>query len=290
MNMKKIAFLGTGAMGSRMVQQLLQAGYAVRVWNRTIDTAKALVEFGAKACNNIKETVTDVDYVISMLRDDEASSAVWLGKGGALKNMPDDAIAVECSTVSLPHISKLQQSFQHMRKHFLDAPLAGSRPQAEAAQLIFFVGGDKKGFATIEPVLSSMASQVHHAGAAGSGVVVKLMVNALLGTQLAVMAELLGFAQKSGIDVSHAIEMIADTPVCSVANKLSAQAMLNQQFAAAFPIELMVKDFKLIEDSVESVMALAPLCLKVKSVYESAVDSGLANYNITAVAQLYGGE
>ncbi|WP_395373616.1 NAD(P)-dependent oxidoreductase [Marinicella sp. W31] len=285
--MKKIAFLGTGAMGSRMVRQLLDKGYIVNVWNRTTDTAKVLIEDGAKVSTSITEAAEGADCVISMLRDDKASKDVWLDAGGALQAMPKHAIAVECSTVSLPYIKKLHRAFEQTQRRLVDAPLAGSRPQAEAAQLIFFAGAEKNTFQTIEPVLNSMGSQVHHAGAPGSGVVVKLMVNALLGTQLALMAELLGFAQQSGIDVSHAVEMIGGTPVCSIANKISAQAMLKKQFAAAFPIELVAKDFSLIEDSVESVMASAPLCAQVKSIYEKGIDAGLAEYNITAIAQLY---
>ena len=285
--MKQIAFLGTGAMGRRMIRQLLNAGHVVKVWNRSTQTAKELAEFGAEVCDNIETAVKDADCIISMVRDDAASAEVWIGSNGAINYMPDDAIAVECSTVSLPHIRQLQNTFQHNQKQFIDAPLAGSRPQAEAAQLIFFVGAETAGFNAIEPVLSSMGSHVHHAGAPGSGVVTKLMVNALLGTQLALMAELLGFARESGVNAAHALHMIASTPVCSTAAKVSAEAMLNKQFAPAFPIELVVKDLSLIQDSVTSVQATAPLCKQVKTIYEKAVDSGFAADNITAVAQLY---
>jgi len=286
--MKKIAFLGIGAMGFRMVQQLLKKDHVVHVWNRTPEAAEALVKDGAQAFANIQAAVSDVDYVISMVRDDVASAEIWTGSGGALNHMPSQAIAIECSTVSQPHITKLHKTFQEAEIQFVDAPLAGSRPQAEAAQLIFFVGAEKQVFAKVEPVLDSMGSQVHHAGAPGAGVVVKLMVNALLGTQLAVMAELLNFAERAGMEPSDALEMIATTPVCSPAAKVSATAMLNKQFTPAFPIELVLKDFELISTSAQKVIASAPLCTQVKSIFQQAVDAGFATDNITAVARLYG--
>ncbi len=65
---------------------------------------------------------------------------------------------------------------------FLDAPVAGSRPQAEAGQLIYFVGGEATIFARAEPILKAMGGAVHHAGAVGSGAGVKLMVGSASST------------------------------------------------------------------------------------------------------------
>lgn len=97
----KIAFLGLGAMGSRMAMNLLKAGYDLTVWNRTLAVADVLVAAGAQRAVTPAAAAVDADVVISMVRDDEASESVWLHtKTGALHNMKAGAIGIESSTLS----------------------------------------------------------------------------------------------------------------------------------------------------------------------------------------------
>jgi len=286
--MTKIAFLGLGAMGSRMAGKLLAAGNEVTAWNRNLTATKELVAAGAVAADSPRAAVLDADLVISMVRDDDASQTVWLDpEKGALSALKAEAIGVECSTVSLPHIRRLATAFKEAYRNLLDAPLAGSRPQAEAGQLIFFVGGEDDIVEKANPLLLQMGSAVHHAGSVGAGTAVKLMVNSLFGTQLAVMAELLGFAQNAGLDPALAAHIISQTPVCSPAVKGSAEAMLAQAFAPAFPIDLVAKDFGLVQRSANELEASVPLSGAAGQVFEKGVSSGFGSDNITGIIQLY---
>lgn len=288
MDVNTIAFLGLGAMGSRMAAKLVGAGNVVRVWNRTPERAVALAESGARIAGSPKDAATDADFVFSMVRDDDASRQLWLDEDqGALQALSSEAIAIECSTLSLPHIRELADAFGAAGRVLVDAPLAGSRPQAEAGQLIFFVGGAPEAFERVRPILEPMAGAVHHAGATGAGSTIKLMVNALFGAQLGVMAELLGFAQKAGIDPAAAIEIIGSTPVCSPAAKASADAMIAGAWAPAFPIDLVAKDFTLMDRSARQVSATVPLCQRTGEVYAKGVRDGIGGDNITGIVQLY---
>src|ERR1700733_551551 len=99
--MMKITVLGLGAMGSRMTVNLLKTGHEVTVWNRTPDTAGALLGAGAKQAPTPREAAVGADFVIAMVRDDEASRTTWLAPDtGALAGMDQDAIAIESSTLS----------------------------------------------------------------------------------------------------------------------------------------------------------------------------------------------
>ena len=212
----KLAFLGAGAMGARMAAKLLDAGHAVTVWNRTPERAAALVKAGATLADTPRAAVQDADAAISMVRDDAASEAVWLDqRTGALAGMPSAAIGVECSTLSLPYVSHLAATFADKGAAFLDAPLAGSRPQAEAGQLIFFVGGLEQHLAAAQPLFEQMGAAAHHAGPTGSGSMVKLAVNALFGAQVALLAEMIGVAERFSGDARRAVEIISSTPVAS---------------------------------------------------------------------------
>lgn len=169
----------------------------------------------------------------------------------------------------------------------MDAPVAGSRPQAEAAQLIYFVGCDTVAFEQAKPLLLTMGGAVHHVGPSGSGTTVKLMVNALFGIQLATMGELIGFVRRLGFDASKAIEVLTSTPVCSPAAKVASEAMLNSNFLPMFPIDLVVKDLAYAVQTAVSVEADVPMVKSARKVFAKAVEEGYGEDNITGVAQLY---
>jgi 3-hydroxyisobutyrate dehydrogenase len=270
----KIAVLGQGAMGSRMAARLVAAGHEVAVWNRTpVAGAEATPE----------KAVTGAEVVIAMLRDDGASDAVWKR---AMPAMNPGAIGVEASTISFAHAQDLHARAAAHGLCFLDAPVAGSRPQAEAGQLIFMVGGAAETLARVEPVLSVMGAAVHHAGSPGAGAMVKLMVNGLFGAQLAVIAELIGLATKAGVDPAAALAIIGATPVASPALKGAAGAMLARNFAPAFPIDLVEKDFGLALQSAAKVSADLPVTGAVHAVY-AALLAEHGGDNITGVVQRY---
>lgn len=286
--MSSISILGLGAMGSRMATRLIDAGHDVTVWNRTRTRADALVELGAKVADSPREAATGADFVLAMVRDDQASRDVWLdADAGALHGMGPETVALECSTLSVPWLRELAESFREAGRTLVDAPLAGSRPQAEAGQLIFFVGGPDAAFDRVKAILAPMAGAVHHAGDTGAGVTIKLMVNALFGAQLGVLAELIGFAARAGIAPSTAVDILGTTPVCSPVAKVSAAAMVAGQWAPAFPIDLVAKDFALLGRSAADCGASVPLSTRTGEVYAEGIERGFGDDNITGIVQLY---
>lgn len=286
--MSRVAFLGLGAMGSRMAGRLLAVGHEVVVWNRTAGRTGALADLGAAVAATPRQAAKDAQAVFAMVRDDDASRSAWLDAAdGALAGMRPEAVAVDCSTLSVGHVRELAGAFRAAGRDFLDAPVAGSRPQAEAGQLIFLAGGPEAALARVRPLLDAMGSAVHHAGGNAAGAAVKLMVNALFGIQLASLAELIGFARRTGIDPGRAMEILAATPVCSPAAGAAAAAMLAGRFAPAFPIELAAKDFALVEQSAQAVGAALPVADAARVVYQACIAQGHGADNITGVVQLY---
>ncbi len=287
--MARIAFLGTGAMGARMAMNLLKNNHEVTVWNRTADKTDGLRDSGASIADSPREAVAAAEIAISMVRDDRAAHQIWLdAQTGALGGLTENAVVVECSTVTPAWARELAQHCAARSLHFLDAPVAGSRPQAEAAQLIFIVGGAPDALAQVEPILKTMGASIFHVGAAaGSGATVKLAVNTLFGIQVAALGEIVGFLKKSGVDVNQAIEMIAASPVCSPAAKAAAGAMLAGNFAPQFPIELVEKDFGYVHETAVASQASVPLADAARQVFQTAIAAGQAEENLTGVVKLY---
>ena len=291
--MAKIAFLGLGAMGSRMATSLLKAGHTLTVWNRDDSRTHPLTAAGARKAATPYEAAKGCEFVIAMLRDVPASRSVWLDAGtGALEGMAPDAIAIDSSTVTVAWAKELARTVTTKGMRFLEAPVVGSRPQADAGQLIYLAGGEHSTFAEAEPVLKQMAGTVHHTGLAGSAAMVKLSVNPLYAIQIAALGELLGLISREGFDTARCAEVLTSTPSASPAVKLAAGAMLARNFAPLFPIELVEKD---LGYTVETATAHGPnhppvhlpLVAAAQAIFQQAVQAGHGEDNITGVAQLY---
>jgi len=256
------------------------------VWNRNQRRCKPLVDMGAYTHASPHEAVQEADIVITMLRDDQASRAVWLDENnGALAGMTDDTIAIECSTLSLGWCEQLSQHMASQRINFLDAPVVGSRPQAEACQLIHLVGGDTAVLQQVQAILETNASTIHHIGASGRGMAMKLAVNAHFGIQVAALGELLGFLTRQGMDISAASALIGELPVTSPAARAAATAMASDNFAPLFPIELVRKD---LGYAIAATPASAlPLTANALALFTLAIQHGYGSENINAVTKLF---
>jgi len=286
--MTHIAILGLGAMGSRMATNILKAGFPLTVWNRSPASALPLVEQGATLAPSPKAAAERTDIVLAMLTDDEASRAVWLDPdAGALLGLQDHAIAIESSTLTIEWTQTLARAVQSQGSRFLDAPVVGSRPQAEAAALIFLVGGKAETLTQVQHLLSCMSSAIHHVGEVGNGMAMKLAVNALFGIQVAALAEMLGILHQQGIPMSQAMECLGSLPVLSPAAKGAGILMRDHQHTPLFPIQLVEKDFRYALKTAHQLNALSPLSTATQNIYREALANGQGNENITSVVNLF---
>jgi 3-hydroxyisobutyrate dehydrogenase len=283
--MSHIAFLGLGAMGSRMAANLLKAGHQVTVWNRSAAACAPLVTAGAQAAETPSAAASQADFVIAMVRDDQASRSVWLD-AGVLAAMKPGAVAIESSTLSVDWIRTLASAASAQGISLIEAPVSGSRPAAEAGQLVYLVGGESQALAQAHGILQSMGSAIHHVGPIGSGALVKLATNALLGIQVSALAELIGLLQRNGTDVDLALKAIAGTPVWAPVANYLASSMRQGDFRPQFPVALIEKDFGYALAAAGSA-SLAPMLAAAKGVFQAGIEQGLGDKNMTAVVDLY---
>jgi len=284
---KNIALLGLGAMGSRMAANLLKADHALTVWNRTPEAAAALVAQGAKQAPTPRQAAAGADFVFAMVRDDEASREIWLSPHhGALEGLKEGAIAIESSTLTPGWIRELGLAVAARGSALLEAPVAGSRPQAETSQLVYFIGGDEAVLKQVKPLLIAMGSTITHVGPLGSGALVKLSTNAFLGVQVTVLAELIGLLKRSGADVASAVKAIGGTAAWSPAANNLSSSMLAGNVSPQFPVELIEKDFGYAVDAAGSPEDV-PTIAAARGVFQKAVANGFGGDNMTSVVQLF---
>lgn len=286
--MATIAFLGLGAMGSRMAANLLKSGHSLRVWNRDESKADALKTLGATVSATPREAADGADMVFVMVRDDPASEQVWFDpENGAAASMHAHAIAVDCTTLSPAWVQQLASRLHEKGILFVDAPVAGSLPQAEAGKLIFLAGGEEAALERINPVLLHMGALVHHTGDNGTGATLKLAVNAMLGIQIAAFAEILGMLRAAKIDLNQALEIMGSTPVISPAAKNYATMMVNENAPLLFSVALAEKDMRYVNNTAGSLEQAVPVSAAVHAVMENAVTQQLGGTNVSELWRLY---
>jgi 3-hydroxyisobutyrate dehydrogenase len=286
--MAEVAVLGMGAMGTRMAKRLAGAGHAVGVWNRTAERSRHLEEVGARVAATPKDAVAGAELVIAIVRDDDASRAVWLDpSNGAALHMSPNAIAVEASTLTVSWTRELATALKVRDLAFLDAPVVGSRPQAESGQLIQLIGGDRDVVARAAPIFDAFSSARYRCGDNGAGTAMKLAVNALFGIQVAALAELIAMVRSHGIAPAQAVDILGSLPVLSPAGKGAAASMVARAFAPMFPIELVEKDFDYAIAAAKLLGSPAPMTTNAHAIYASAVEKGFGADHITGVSRLY---
>jgi 3-hydroxyisobutyrate dehydrogenase len=282
----RVAVLGLGAMGSRMAARLLGAGHEVSVYNRSSGPLRDLEAAGAVAGKTPRAAAEGAEIAIAMVRDNEASRAIWCDEqDGALNGLHTGAIAIESSTLTPGWAKELATLVHKTGAGFLDAPVVGSRPQADAGQLIYLVGGDANIFDRARSILSALGGATHHVGPVGAGTTLKLAVNALFGIQVAAVAELLALLRNSDGHLAAMTEVLASLPVTSPAAKGALSLMQAKLDAPLFPIDLVEKDFAYALG--QSSAAALPMTAAGRELFAKAKAEGLAALNITAISRLY---
>jgi len=286
--MKNISILGTGAMGSRLANKLIEAGYSVTVFNRTKSKALVLIDSGAVFKPAPVEAVENAEIVISMLTDDDAARKVWLDeKTGAINGLKADAIAIESSTLSINCINELANALKAKGNEFLDAPVVGSRPQVEAGALVFLLGGSSAAVEFVKPVLSSVSSSFFHLGEIGSATKMKLAVNAFFGVQVSAYSEILGLMKNSGVNKTQVIELFNHLPVTSPVLQVIGKLINEDNFEPLFPIDLVEKDFRYILEMNGKGDTELPIVGAAHNAYQQAISNNLGGLNIAGVSKLY---
>jgi 3-hydroxyisobutyrate dehydrogenase len=281
----EVAILGLGTMGTGMAANLLKANFSLSVYNRTPAKAQTLIDAGARFASTPAEAAKDASVIISMLADDAASRAVWLGENGALGAAKKGAILVESSTVSPAWIAEFAQLADQREIDLLDAPVTGSRMQAEAGQLSFLVGGKDTALATATPVLTAMSKEIVHLGPVGSGAKMKLINNFLCGVQVASLAEGLAWIERSGLDRDKALSILkAGAPGSPLLGAISAR-MVSQDYTVNFLLKLMTKDLLYAQNEAKQSNVDLKTAEVARSLFETAIARGFGDQDMASVIE-----
>lgn len=267
-NMNTIGWIGLGTMGIPMATQLINAGYELIVYNRSIGKADELVASGAKAVESPKAVLENAAVVVLMVSDDAAIRQIFEGDNGLLAADATGKTIINMSTVS-PGISvEMAEKCLLKGNGYLDAPVSGSVKQAETAQLVIMAGGNEATFKAVLPVLEKLGKLTLRVGQTGAGNQAKLAINSLLALYTQGLAETVLFANQNGIKTDDLLQLLSQAAIGNVYSKIKGDAILSDNYRAAFALKHIVKDLKLAKDEGLS----SPLAKAALETFEGAVE------------------
>lgn len=283
--MEQVALMGLGVMGSGMGKNLLKAGFPLTVYNRSRERAILLENAGARAAASPREAAEGAEVIISMVADDTASRAVWQGDRGALAGAAPGSVLIECSTLSPVWVRELAVEARERGCGCLDAPVTGSREQAEKGQLLFLVGGEKEDLEKARTVLAAMSRGIEHLGPSGSGVLMKLVNNLICGVQIATMAEAIALIERTGMDRDKALNILYAGAPGSPMVKTIGPRMAAKNYDVNFVLKLMEKDLRYALEVAGRHGAQLETGAAAHKIFQTAAQSGFAEKDMSAVVE-----
>lgn len=269
-----------------MASNLLAAYPGLTVWNRSPEPALALAQSGSVVALSAREAVQEADLVVTMLASPSAVEDVMLGAKGALLSMKPGAVWVDCSTVNPSFSQGCAIAAREAGLDFLDAPVVGTKPQAEQSGLVFLVGGDSVVLEKVSEALKPMGQRILHIGPNGLGSSFKILLNSLLAQSVLAFAETLHMGEAMGLDKAWLLQNLPEFPVVAPVVRGKIANFSEEVYEPFFPLELMLKDLGLVTETALERGIAVPLANAAKGVYALANEQGLGRLDFSAVNEV----
>lgn len=287
-NDTRVAFIGTGVMGSSMASHLLDSGYPLTVHNRTRAKAEPLLSRGAAWADSPGAAAAGADVVITIVGYPADVEQVYLGSGGVVERAREGALLIDMTTSAPELAERIFAASAARGLEAVDAPVSGGDVGARNATLTIMVGGAPAGAARAEPVLAVLGRSVVHQGPAGSGQHAKLANQVAIAGSMLATVEMLAYAKAAGLDRAKVLESVSAGSAASWSLENLAPRILREDFAPGFFVKHFVKDLRLAFDACERTGAVLPGLDLAKRLYEHLEEHGGADLGTQALWLLYG--
>ncbi|WP_409344492.1 NAD(P)-binding domain-containing protein [Paenibacillus sp. MBLB4367] len=285
--MKTIGFIGLGTMGKPMAVNLLKNGYNVTVYNRSPEKMDELALLGAETSSSPAALARTVEVLFTNVSNDQALLEVIYGASGVMEGTHPGLTVIDCSTVAPQTSRRIHDELASHLVDFLDAPVTGSKPAAEAGTLVFMVGGSEEVFEEHRDLFDTLGSKMLYMGPSGSGSSAKLAHNTMVGINAAGLAEGLSIAVKSGLDPETFLEIVLAGGANSRQAELKGGKIIGRDFSNQFSLQLMLKDLLLASQLTQQFQLPAPMLHSAASLFQMGLSKGLGPQDLCSVVQCY---
>ena len=267
-----------------MSKNLVNAGYQVTVWNRTVSKMKSLTDVGAKKASSPKAVAENSDVVITIVTDSPDVREVLLGESGAIHGAKKGDVFIDMSTISPIATREIAEELSESGVEMLDAPVSGGVIGANNGTLSIMVGGKREVYDDCLPILQTMGKTVTYIGGNGDGQVCKAVNQILVGTTMLGVAEALVFAKKAGVDVNKVHQAVSGGAAGSWQLTNNGARLLNGDHEPGFKIKDYLKDLGIIAETSEAIAMPLPATSLVHQMFLHCAAEGMKDKGTQAVA------
>jgi 3-hydroxyisobutyrate dehydrogenase len=283
---RTIGFVGLGAMGGPMARNILKSGRSLLVHDIDPRKTEFFRSLGAETASGPAAVAEGAAVCISMVDTTEQAEEVIVGPGGFIAAARPGDVVVSMSTISPFAVQDMHKRLSAKEIELIDAPVAGMIPGAELGTLTAYVGGEPAALEKCRGVLEAMTSEIHHVGAIGQGVMMKLVNNMLAQAGRVLVVEAMVLGAKAGLDPQTMVDLISKATGDSVVFRHAAPRLLSRDFTG-IRMDITIKDLEL-ETQVAKRLA-APLFMAnvAQQVYLMGKAAGYGDEDPAAIVKVY---
>jgi 3-hydroxyisobutyrate dehydrogenase len=295
--MANVGFIGLGNMGGPMAANLVKAGHEVKVFDLSADAVAKAVDAGATKAASVAEAARDVAFVVTVLPAGKHVLAVYDGPEGVIAHAKPGTVLIDSSTIDVESARKASGLAKAAGLGVVDAPISGGTAGAAAGTLTFMVGGSEADFASAEPILAGMGSNIIHAGDSGAGQAAKICNNMVLGVSMIAVSEAFMLAKRLGLDAQKLFDVSSKasgqcwalTSYCPVPGPVPTSPA-NRDYQPGFAVDMMLKDLKLAQQASAASGATTPMGALAESLYALYSNAGNGGMDFSAIVKMLDGE
>ncbi len=273
----RVGFVGLGKMGTPICKHIYAEGFDVTAYVRNDAGRANAAAIGVNFTHSLAGVASIADVVMSAVTDDQAMLDIVLGSDGLASHMKQGSTLIETSTVSPSASEKVAQVLSAAGIDYLRCPLSGSTASAEARQLTVLASGTRNCFDKSLPVLQCFSAKQYHVGEGEQARYLKLVLNTMVGAMAALLAEALSIGRSGGLDMATMLEVVNNSAVASPLIRYKTQMMIDDNYAPAFPVTGMMKDFDIALAVAREQGIPLPLLSHIRQDYEAAFTGGAGN-------------
>jgi 3-hydroxyisobutyrate dehydrogenase-like beta-hydroxyacid dehydrogenase len=283
-----VGFIGLGSMGAPMARNLVRAGHALTVFNRTRSRAEQLQAPGAKVAGTPADAASGADALITMLADDRAVEEVLFAPGNALRSLPPGAAHISMSTISVALSRRVADAHREAGQHYVAAPVFGRPDAAAAAKLFIVAAGPARQIERCGPLFDSMGQKTFPVGEDASAAnVIKLTGNFLITAVIEGLSEAFALVRKTGLDPAEFLELLTGTLFTGPLYRNYGGMIAADKFEpAGFKLPLGLKDNRLLLAAAEAAGVPMPLASLVHDRFVTALAQGFGESDWAAIARV----
>lgn len=284
----KIGFIGTGVMGTGIINNLLKNNNEVTVYNRTKAHAQTVIDNGAKWANSPAEATMNNDIVMTMVGFPQDVEQVYYGSNGIFSTATPNQILVEMTTSKPSLAQKLDQSAKEKGLHIIDAPVSGGDIGAKNGTLTMMIGGNKSDIQKVEPILNQFSNERHYFGPAGSGQHAKMANQIMIAGTMTGMCEMLVYTKAANLDLDEVIKTVSGGAGENWSLSNYGPRILKDDYTPGFFAKHFLKDLRIALEEADKMNLNLPATREAKRLYEILVEKkDLGNDGTQALIKLW---